>query len=79
MGISLPQPLMLRLYTGYCFDHIMSEYIAFLKEKNAKILGIELFFNYKRLKIVSEYDQEIPQSQTADNPMAWRGRATQTS
>ena len=28
-------------------------------------------------KIVSEYDQEIPQSQTADNPMAPRGRATQ--
>ena len=27
-------------------------------------------------KIVSEYDQEIPQSQTADNPMASRGRAT---
>ena len=26
------------------------------------------------LKIVSEYDQEIPQSQTADNPMAPRGR-----
>ena len=25
--------------------------------------------------IVSEYDQEIPQSQTADNPMASRGRA----
>ena len=30
-----------------------------------------------RQKIVSEYDQEIPQSQTADNPMAPRGRATQ--
>ena len=30
-------------------------------------------------KIVSEYDQEIPQSQTADNPMAQRGRATQPS
>ena len=28
-------------------------------------------------KIVSEYDQEIPQSQTADNPVAPRGRATQ--
>ena len=28
------------------------------------------------LKIVSECDQEIPQSQTADNPMASRGRAT---
>ena len=27
----------------------------------------------------SEYDQEIPQSQTADNPMAPRGRGTQPS
>ena len=31
------------------------------------------------LKLVSEYDQEIPQSQIADNPMAQRGRATQAS
>ena len=31
------------------------------------------------IKIVSEYDQEIPQSQTADNLMAPRGRATQLS
>ena len=30
-------------------------------------------------KIVSENDQEIPQSQTADKPMAPRGRATQPS
>ena len=30
-------------------------------------------------KIVSEYDQELPQSQTAYNPMALRGRATQPS
>ena len=30
-------------------------------------------------KIVSEYDQEIPQSQTADSPVAPRGRATQPS
>ena len=29
------------------------------------------------IKIVSEYDQEIPQSQTADNPLAPRGRAAQ--
>ena len=28
-------------------------------------------------KIVSENDQEIPQSQTADNPTALRGRSTQ--
>ena len=31
------------------------------------------------LKMVSEYDQEIPQSQTADNPIALQGRATQPS
>ena len=31
------------------------------------------------VKIVSEYDQEMPQSQTADKPMAPRGRATQQS
>ena len=31
------------------------------------------------LKIVSVYDQEIPQLQTADNPMAPRGRAAQPS
>ena len=30
-------------------------------------------------KIASEYVQEIPQSQTADNPMTRRGRATQPS
>ena len=30
-------------------------------------------------KIVSEYDQEIQQSQTADNPVALRGRAAQPS
>ena len=32
-----------------------------------------------KAKIVSEYDQEIPQSQTADNPVASRGRAAQPS
>ena len=30
-------------------------------------------------KIVSKYDQEIPQSQTADNPVEMRGRAAQPS
>ena len=34
---------------------------------------------YTIAKIVSEYDQEIPQSQTADNPVAPLGRATQPS
>ena len=31
------------------------------------------------LEIVSVYDQEIPQSQTAGNPMAPRGSPTQPS
>ena len=35
--------------------------------------------NFDGIKIVSEYDQEIPQSQTADNPVAPRGRAAQPS
>ena len=30
-------------------------------------------------KIVSEYDQEIPKPQTADNPVAPRGRAAKPS
>ena len=38
-----------------------------------KTLG---FCHMRDVKIVSEYDQEIPQSQTADNPKAPRGRTT---
>ena len=34
---------------------------------------------FLQLKIVSEYDQQIPESQTADNPMTPRGKATQPS
>ena len=34
---------------------------------------------WRKSKIVSEYDQKIPQSQTADNPVAPRGRAAQPS
>ena len=32
-----------------------------------------------KTKIVSDYDQELPQSQTADNPVTPRGRAAQPS
>ena len=45
----------------------------------------KLNFQAKRIlmhwnaKIVSEYNQEIIQSQTTDNPMAPRGRAAQSS
>ena len=34
---------------------------------------------YRVSKIVSVYDQEIPQSQTADNPIAPQGNAAQPS
>ena len=46
---------------------------------------IEIVSIYKYLglyftpKIVNEYDQEIPQSQTADNPVAPRGIAAKPS
>ena len=40
-----------------------------------------VFPTYAQLLFIqnSEYDQEMPQSQTADKPMAPRGRATQLS
>ena len=45
-----------------------------------KACANKLFDKEKMLpKIVSEYDQEIPQTQTADNTMAPRGRAAQPS
>ena len=40
---------------------------------------LQMFLLNLPTKIVSEYDQEIPQSQTADNPLATRGRAAQPS
>ena len=38
-----------------------------------------IFINDRRLIKKSEYDQKIPQSQTADNPLSPRGRAAQPS
>ena len=50
-------------------------------EMHARLLGSKsLLTLYLTIdKKVSEYDQEIPQSQTADNPVAPRGRAAQPS
>ena len=42
-----------------------------------KILKAFSKFYHRHSKIVGECDQEIPQSQTADNPVAPRGRAAQ--
>ena len=49
-------------------------------ERSSAIKPLTVKFRTKKhseSKIVSEYDQEIPQSQTKDKPMASRGRATQ--
>ena len=47
---------------------------------NSKLLFSPMqSLDHRLSKIVSEHDQEIPQSQTADNPMSPRGRATQPS
>ena len=46
----------------------------YVKNKNTKYDKKE-----KAPKIVRKYDQEVPQSQTADNPVAPRGRAAQPS
>ena len=45
---------------------------------DCRLPGVRTVY-HKQTKIVSEYDQEIPQSQTADNPVAPRGRAAQPS
>ena len=62
-------------------------YLYFTKDPKGFIIfqgGVKLFPggggpNASFFRIVSEYDQEIPQSQTADNPVAPRGRAAQPS
>ena len=62
------------------FDHtrIVSD-TSFLILKCNQCLFFHQIADADPPKIVSEYDQEIPQSQTADNPVAPRGRAAQPS
>ena len=63
-------------------------YLYFTKDPKGSIIfqgGVSNFFqggggpNASFFRIVSEYNQEIPQSQTADNLVAPRGRAAQPS
>ena len=59
------------------------QYFGDLRSLIVDCVGIkqwESTFNTKENIVkTSEYDQEIPQSQTADNPVAPRGRAAQLS
>ena len=54
-------------------------YVHVSKSHHESLALLLLYMHYWTVKIVSEYDQEIPQSQTADNPVAPRGRAAQPS
>ena len=54
------------LHASVCYDHLC-------------ILVDTVSWELVNTKKVSEYDQEIPQSQTTDNPVAPRGRAVQPS
>ena len=59
----------------FCFNILMLIFLIC----SDKMGNISLIIRglYCSPQIVSEYDQEILQSQTADNPMAPRGRAPQ--
>ena len=63
-------------------EHVQSNLKALDPSKATVLDGLGpklLKFAINNLKIVSEYNQEIPQSQTADNPVAPRERAAQPS
>ena len=68
-------------YLCLVFGTLSRMFIAALWSPEGKGLTSWLFFYVYcfPFKVVSEYDQEIPQLQTADNPMALGGRATQPS
>ena len=63
----------------------MNSILLVARKKFSKTFSMEFrsehqtAFRFIIAEIVSEYDLEIPQSQTADNPMASRGRAAQPS
>ena len=61
---------------NYNYYHVIKEISAEFINTNRE--NNDIFLNIMT-KIVSEYDQEIPQSQTGDSPVAPRGRAAQPS
>ena len=78
--------------TGLCYTTVEAACLYYFganlfchASTNFNVENLTEFDSYQILhlctqnKIVSEYDQEIPQSQTADNPVAPRGRAAQPS
>ena len=69
-----------RIWSKICTKHMTSRNVDLNQPSHVDAALFKQFGSRSDLtKIVSEYDQEIPQSQTADKPMAPRGRATQQS
>ena len=62
--------------SGYMLENYFTQR---RRKKQVTIVGLISKDSDMESEMVSEYDQEIPQSQTADNPMALRGRAAQPS
>ena len=58
-------------HNDYIFVHLLNRYNTF------QIVQKNQLFSLSLLPKVSEYDQEIAQSHTADQPTALRGRATE--
>ena len=71
------------LKQGFRYHKIRKAFSKFYHNRSELIvkfnIGLKTLLHQDISEIVSEYDQEIPQSQTADNPMAPRGRAPQPS
>ena len=64
-------------------DYLVTALTRTRSQHSLKFLQIPVSSDYYKFsfssKIVREYNQEIPQSQTANNPVAPRGRAVQPS
>ena len=54
-------------YTGYQVSSLYSIHISFDPAIHVTVIGLDIKVAGEK---VSEYDQEIPQSHTADQPMA---------
>ena len=67
----------LNIFKGFFWYSAVLIYNSLKTSLQKSSIGPKRRFLY--FKIVSEYDQKIPQSQTADNPVAPQGRAAQPS
>ena len=64
-----------------CYQIVISTFVAIViwgRYCNFYVCRYESWLYRKLSKIANEYDQEIPQSQTADKPMAKRRTVTES-